>query len=1106
MRNPAGAAGLQSGFITSSDMLISTSELSALQAENAELRLRLAAAEQALQTLRSKPVDEASSLAAPQLAQSRKRTRQPLQALTLVDTLLRHAPVGFAFIDRELRYVHINECLADINGQPAAAHIGRTVAEIVPSLADATRAVVQRIEQTGEPVKDHEFSGETSLAPGVMRYWKTSWYPVRRSGASKEIFGFGIVVEEITARRQAENSLRLERDRLGLALTHGQMGFYELNLSTDSITWSPETYRLFGVEQTSFVPSRVALDALVHPGDRAYFWQYLDETIAAHQPFVHEFRIVRPDGMTCWLHNRANTIYDTAGQPTSHFGVVMDITERKTTELALHDSQHFLQRLTEVTPDVLHVFDLVKRHPVFVNRSVAATLGYAPGDIEAMGSNAVARLMHPDDRPAFEQHLIRLRDANDGEVIDFEHRMCDQPGNWHWFHSRDAVFTRNAEGEVQQIIGIATDITARRRLDDELRLTVQRFELSLRGSKVMVSNQDLDLRYTWIYNPVFGFDTLAPLGKTDAQLCERASDADVLIAFKRRVIESGHSEETNIVIRNAGVDRSYLVLADPLHDSNQCIVGVTCAAIETTERVHAEKRVQLTNQKLQAVLGSISEGLLMLDNNWCYTYFNDQGARLLGIEPSELIGRCVWELFPEVLGTTFEKSYRRAVETGEAVHFDEYYEAPVNRWIECHCYPSDEGLSVYFHDITERKNAEEDLRRLAGELAEANQRKNEFLATLAHELRNPLAPIRNGLRLLKQSPDANRPDPQDHSEHNDSGRGSTRANAALSIHLMMERQLTHLVRLVDDLMDVSRISTGKLHLKKECVDLASVLHSAIESSHASIEQSRQTLTVALPSEPAWVDADPTRLAQVFLNLLNNAARYGVAGGQIALAVTAEGGELIVSVKDTGIGIPADMLTSIFGLFSQVDRSIEKLQGGLGIGLSLVKRLVLMHGGTVQARSDGLGCGSEFIVRLPRAQPAVQTEAPVITPRVDAQPAAPRRIMIADDNEDAAGSLAILLEMLGYEVETVKDGLQAVETSERFRPHVALLDIGMPGLNGHEACRQIRAQSWSGGAQLIALTGWGQDEDRRRSREAGFDHHLVKPVDPAMLEALLASFE
>jgi two-component system CheB/CheR fusion protein len=383
-------------------------------------------------------------------------------------------------------------------------------------------------------------------------------------------------------------------------------------------------------------------------------------------------------------------------------------------------------------------------------------------------------------------------------------------------------------------------------------------------------------------------------------------------------------------------------------------------------------------------------------------------------------------------------------------------------------------------EIAERKRAEEALK-------DADRRKDEFLAMLAHELRNPLAPVRSALHILRL----------------DDSDGERRRQT----YDLLERQIEHLVRLVDDLLDVSRITRGKINMQKVRVDLASVVARAIEGSRPAIKERGHTLEVALPKEPVAVTADPVRLAQVIWNLLNNAAKYTPEGGRIWLTAAAEGSEAVVRVRDTGVGIPAEMLPKVFDLFTQVDRAIDRSLGGLGIGLTLVRRLTELHGGTVEAFSGGAGQGSEFVVRLPQApeetpaHPVVgQGEKGVLS---GPAPAVRRRLLVVDDNKDSADTLAMLLRLLGNDVDTAHDGVQALQAVADYRPDAVLLDIGLPGMSGYDVAREVRVRPELGQPILIALTGFGSEEDRRQSRESGFNAHLVKPVELTTLQALLA---
>ena len=392
----------------------------------------------------------------------------------------------------------------------------------------------------------------------------------------------------------------------------------------------------------------------------------------------------------------------------------------------------------------------------------------------------------------------------------------------------------------------------------------------------------------------------------------------------------------------------------------------------------------------------------------------------------------------------------------------------------------DEALAL---DLARRAAVAIENANLLRALQESDRAKDVFLATLAHELRNPLAPVWNGLSIIKRAP-------QD-------------AARVQQVAEMIERQVGQLARLVDDLLDVSRITTGKIELKKKRTDLAGILHSAIETSRPHIERAGHKLTVRLPDEPTDIEADPVRLAQVFSNLLNNAAKYTRPGGNVELIVEAQPERLVVRVRDNGSGIAPEMLGKVFSLFTQVTHPAERTQGGLGIGLSLVEGLARLHGGSVEARSEGLDKGSEFIVYLPRWH----TPADEVTPD-SPQPCArrdkgdgPRRVLIVDDNQDAANTLAELLQMLGSEVAVAHDGAAAVEQVAQFAPDVVLLDIGLPDIDGYEVARRIRGLEKGHQPRLIALTGWGQDEDKRLAADAGFDEHWTKPVDPGRLQQL-----
>jgi PAS domain S-box-containing protein len=385
------------------------------------------------------------------------------------------------------------------------------------------------------------------------------------------------------------------------------------------------------------------------------------------------------------------------------------------------------------------------------------------------------------------------------------------------------------------------------------------------------------------------------------------------------------------------------------------------------------------------------------------------------------------------------------------------------------------GVVLIFRDETERRRTERALR-------EADQRKDEFLATLAHELRNPLAPICMGLELLKISAD----DPK----------------ASEDVRAMMERQSQHMVRLIDDLLDVSRITRGKLELRRSEVRLTDVVRNAVDATRPAIDEAGHHVHVTLPERPILLYADPNRITQVLSNLLNNAAKYTPPGGRIELSAEQHDGEVAVTVSDTGVGISSDMREAIFEMFTQVRGAMESGHKGLGIGLTLVKRLVEMHGGVVEVESEGRNMGSRFRVRLPAMSTLAEPQAVADGGPSRVTDRESRRVLVVDDNQDALMTLSKLVAILGNEVAEAHDGLEAIEVAEQFQPEVVLMDLGMPNLNGFEAARRIRREPWGLDILMIATTGWGQEDDRRRTQEAGFDHHLVKPVEPDDLRMLL----
>jgi PAS domain S-box-containing protein len=532
--------------------------------------------------------------------------------------------------------------------------------------------------------------------------------------------------------------------------------------------------------------------------------------------------------------------------------------------------------------------------------------------------------------------------------------------------------------------------------------------------------------------------------------------------------------------------------AAPIQDEQGNVSGCVLIFRDVTAQrlIERDKANQLlTARVLASIVESSNDAIISKSLDGVIQSWNAAAERLFGFTAAEAVGRHISLVIPPERLPEEEAIIARLHAGKRIEHFEtERVRRDGNRIVvSLTISPIKDdagnviGASKIVRDVTERKRLEDDLRVLAANLSENDRRKNEFLATLAHELRNPLAPMSNMLEVVKRS----------------KGDGEILKRA----HETLERQLSQMIRLVDDLLDLNRITHDRLELRRSEVELSSVIQQAVEVARPLVDQAGHKLIIELPDEPIYLNADRTRLAQVFGNLLNNSSKYTRARGSISLKAKRVDDEVVVTVTDNGAGIPPDKLNSIFDMFMQVDSTSDRSQGGLGIGLTLVKRLVEMHGGSIEPRSDGEGMGSEFIVRLPiLSKPTAAAEDQAYRSQ---ESQAQRRILIVDDNRDSAESLAMLLEITGNQTYLAHDGEQALEAIEKHRPEVALMDIGLPKLDGHEVCRRVREQPWGKEIVFIALTGWGQADDRRRSREAGFNGHIVKPVDYDKLLDLLS---
>ena len=653
---------------------------------------------------------------------------------------------------------------------------------------------------------------------------------------------------------------------------------------------------------------------------------------------------------------------------------------------------------------------------------------------------------------------------------------------------------KNATGQTIGCVLIFRDVTERRRWErDEAEqlLTARRLAAIVESSDDAIVAKSLDGVITsWNAGAerLFGFTASEAIGRHITLVIppERIGEEDQIIARLKSGQRVDHFE--TVRVRKDGRSVHVSLTVSPIFDAEGRVVGASKIARDISERI----RFETERQKFVTLIENGSDFVAMCDMQGAITYLNPAGLRMLGLDQADLaaVTNLREFFFVEDQASVWDGLLPTALRSGDAETDIRFCHRPSGEalWISLKILAIREAETVFGmvgQNITERRKLEGSLRTLAADLSEANHRKSEFLATLAHELRNPLAPLRNLLEVLKRDGDE-----------------ETRSRAVT----VMQRQLEHLVRLVDDLLDLNRINHGRMELRKGIVDVSTIVTQAVESSREICMAMDHQIATSLPPEPLHVDADEIRLTQVLSNLLNNSCKYTNRGGRIEVTVHRDGSQVVIAVRDNGIGIPPERLQDIFGMFMQLEPALQRSRGGLGIGLMLVKRLVEMQGGTVTAHSDGVGQGSEFIVHLPLAA-APRTFAQVPGPAIADDAGGntlPHRIVVVDDNRDAASSLAQLLHLTGHDAYVAYDGPSALELIEREQPDVVLLDIGLPGLNGYEVCRRVRKQPWGAQMHLIALTGWGQEKDLQESREAGFDGHLVKPVDYRALEDALCA--
>ncbi len=834
---------------------------------------------------------------------------------------------------------------------------------------------------------------------------------------------------------------------------------------------------------------------LTHPEDRAHDEPLLNAFLnGSAATYEAEKRYVRKDGGVRWVAVTARTVADELGQPLHRVSVIRDITEHKHNVLELQRAHRKLQSVLGSLTDGLLVLDHDWRY-AYINEQGARMLGMRPEQL-------VGQRAWDDSSPHSDSQFQACcqRAVASGQPVRFE-ELQPPPLNF-WLE-------RNCYPCDEGLTVYFRDITDRKRVEEAQRQNAALFTAVLEQAPMGVYVVDADFKLLQVNSkamPVFA--TVKPLLGRDFN--------DVMVtlwgprlgpqlaAIFRHTLDTGERYESPPFVErrhDLGRDEAFewetqrVTLPDGRH-------GVVCYFHEVTERARALASLQASQERTRLATEATGVGIWEWDLLTNQVHWNAQMFRIYGVAPTPngLVRFDCWrDTFlrddlaqqERALQATIAQTGQshsafriRRADDGELRHIQSVAAARVNELGKTECVV---GTNL---DVTVSVQAEDRLRRLASELADTARRKDAFLATLAHELRNPLAPLRNGLELIKRA-----------------GSDTALTERARAV---MERQVLHMVRLIDDLLDVGRISHDKLELRRQRLDLGAVLRQAVEAAAPDIDRCGHDLTLALPREPIWLDADPVRLVQVVGNLLSNACKFTAPGGRIALRAEREGQSVAVTVTDSGVGIASDMLGKVFELFTQAGAAQQRGGGGLGIGLALVKRLVEMHGGSVVARSAGVGQGSEFVCRLPlladsahavqTAQTAQTAPVPVAAPT----PAPGWRILVVDDNRDAADSLASILSLEGHRTHIAHDGAQALEMATALRPQVVLLDIGLPKLNGYEVCRALREQAWGKEIVVVALTGWGQEEQRAKTSAAGFDAHVIKPVDLDELAGLLVS--
>jgi PAS domain S-box-containing protein len=756
----------------------------------------------------------------------------------------------------------------------------------------------------------------------------------------------------------------------------------------------------------------------------------------------------------------------------------------------LHEQREWLRVTLSSIGDAVITTD-TKGSVTYLNPVAESLTGWTQEEAAGTPLELVFKIINEATRATVENPAIRA--LREGLVVGLaNHTLLIAKDGTERAIDDSAAPIRNANGEVAGVVLVFRDVTDRREAERALRESEERFRLLVEGAQdyaiFTLDPQGYITSWNIGAERIKGYRAEEIIGKHFS--CFYPSEI-VEAGLPQRQLETaataGRFEDEGWRLRKDGSRFWANVIITALRDETGKLKGFSKITRDRTEDLRKESEIRDSEIRFRRLFETAKDGILILDSDsGRITDANPFISELLGYSTNELIGKELWQigLFRDIDAS--QAAFQQLQKEGYIRYHDLPLETKSGRKAEVefisNLYNVDHHAVIQcnIRDITERRQLEH-AEAQAEALADLHRRKDEFLAMISHELRNPLAAITNAVQLLDLQKD----------EHPIQAKART----------IIRRQAGNLVILVNDLLEVSRILSGRIQLHQEDLDSRGILQQAVETARPLIDQHKHELTVSLPTEPIWVHADALRLEEVIVNLLTNAAKYTPEGGHIWLSIQPEGNQMVLHVRDTGIGIAPDSLPHIFELFTQAPRSLDRSQGGLGIGLAVVRKLMEMHGGTVEAQSAGLGKGSEFTVRLPvLSSPAGRSQT--LSKERDEHSDEGWRVLVVDDNIDSADSIAMLLQMSGHEVRVTYSGQDALETAVEYQPEIVLLDIGLPGMDGYEVARRLRKHPELKEVTLIAVTGYGQDADRLQSQEAGFDYHLVKPVDAQKLQDLL----